>query len=133
MENASKALIIAGAILIAILLISVGVIIMNSTGNMSGRVADSSETMAIQSFNSQFTPYEGNGKTATQVRSLVSLVKASRGGPTIAVTYSGKNGNNATLSAATLLNNDKYSITLGYEAEGEYKGYVNEVTINGPK
>ncbi len=33
MENASKALIIAGAILISILLISVGVLIMNSTGD----------------------------------------------------------------------------------------------------
>ena len=33
MENASKALIIAGAILISILLIWVGVLIMNSTGD----------------------------------------------------------------------------------------------------
>ena len=40
MENASKALIIAGAILISILLISVGVIIMNSTGDIGGTHKD---------------------------------------------------------------------------------------------
>ena len=36
MENASKALIIAGAILISILLISVGIMVMNSTDEVTG-------------------------------------------------------------------------------------------------
>ena len=46
MENASKALIIAGAILVSILLISVGVIIINSTGKMTDQVGTSADKMA---------------------------------------------------------------------------------------
>ena len=51
MENASKALIIAGAILISILLISVGILVMNSTGNVTDQVKTSSDSMSIQTFN----------------------------------------------------------------------------------
>jgi len=77
MENASKALIIAGAILISILLISVGIIIMNSAGNITDQAGSQTGSMAIQSFNAQFTRYEGSNKTASEVRSLISAIEAS--------------------------------------------------------
>lgn len=77
MENASKALIIAGAILISILLISVGVIIMNSTGNVNDQVKSSADTMALRSFNEQFTVYEGEFISASQVKALITLVQTS--------------------------------------------------------
>ena len=54
MENASKALIIAGASLVSILLISVGILVMNSMNKpieQAGREADS---QSAQIFNSQF-------------------------------------------------------------------------------
>lgn len=77
MENASKALIIAGAILISILLISVGVLIMNSTGDTQRSVEDQSKAIAIRTFNSQFTPYEGSEQSASQIRALKSTVNSS--------------------------------------------------------
>ena len=55
MENASKALIIAGAILISILLISVGIIIMNAINDPVSKGADAATSQATQIFNSQFT------------------------------------------------------------------------------
>ena len=78
MENASKALIIAGSILVAILLISVAVLIMNSTGDTQRTVEDTAKSTATRSFNSQFIPYEGSGISAAQVRSLISAVNASK-------------------------------------------------------
>lgn len=45
MENASKALIIAGAILISILLISLGIIMYNSATGTTDKAADTSEAM----------------------------------------------------------------------------------------
>jgi len=78
MENASKALVIAGAVLLSILLISIGILIFNSTGTVTDQVKSQSESMAIQTFNSQFTPYEGSGKTASEIRSLKSAVNAKR-------------------------------------------------------
>ena len=77
MENASKALIIAGAILVSILLITFGVMIMSSTGGTQDTVKQQSDSMAIQSFNSQFLPYEGSGFTKEQILKLISVMKAS--------------------------------------------------------
>lgn len=52
MENASKALIIAGAILIAILLISTGIYLYNKSGSMAISNANaSSQEMLIMKFN----------------------------------------------------------------------------------
>ena len=58
MENASKALIMAGAILIAILIISLGVYVFN---NMSSTAKNSAnmDKQEISNFNSKITPYLG--------------------------------------------------------------------------
>ena len=72
MENASKALIIAGAILLAILLITLGIYIFQqaqSTVNNSGM-----SQAEIQTFNSQFTKYEGEKIKGSAVKSLIQEV-----------------------------------------------------------
>lgn len=57
MENASKALIIAGAILLSILIIGLGMFIyQKAAGAMEGININSQE---VQSYNSAFINYEG--------------------------------------------------------------------------
>ncbi len=75
MENASKALIIAGAILISILIISLGAYFY-STAASSAKKADLSSTEA-QAQNGQFESYFGNKRTASEVKSLMSLVRTN--------------------------------------------------------
>ena len=77
MENASKALVIAGAILIVILLISIGIAILNSTSNLQKEVNEGIESTEVQSFNEQFTKFEGRIVNASQVKSLLLLTKAN--------------------------------------------------------
>ena len=77
MENASKALIIAGAILIAILLISVGILVMNSVNKPIDEVQGESDSQAAQMFNSKFTIYAGKDKSVQDVKSLCMAVDAS--------------------------------------------------------
>ena len=79
MENASKALIIAGAILISILLITVGITVMNAAGGATDQVEGTSDTMARQTFNAQFSAYEGSGKSAGDVKALIALIKSNNG------------------------------------------------------
>lgn len=69
MENASKALIIAGSILVAVLVISLGVMIFR---NMSKSVVDdtSLSTQQISQFNSKITPYVGNNISGSNVNNL---------------------------------------------------------------
>lgn len=129
MENASKALIIAGAILVSILLISIAVIIINSTGKMNDQVGTTTDTMAIETFNSQFTNYEGSAVTASQIKSLVSKVKASNA--TNDATSSADEKyveivwTSPLTGASDLKTTQKYEVSLDYAANG----YVNKVTI----
>lgn len=75
MENASKALIIAGAILLAILIISLGILIFNQAQDTVGSVnMDEQEIMA---FNNKFTQYEGESVRGSQVNALAQAVLAN--------------------------------------------------------
>ena len=73
MENASKALIMAGAILLAILIISLGVMVFR---NMSKSVTNdtSLDKQTIAAFNSKIQPYVGNNKSGSQVNTLRDIV-----------------------------------------------------------
>ena len=72
MENASKALIIAGAILLAILIISLGILIFSQAQDTINSVNMSdSERLA---FNNKFTPYEGDNIRGSQVNALAQAV-----------------------------------------------------------
>ena len=72
MENASKALIIAGAILLAIVIISLWLIVVNNVRN----TVDTSNLseQEIQSFNAKFDSYEGSNISGARVNSLIQQV-----------------------------------------------------------
>ena len=71
MENASKALIIAGAILLAILIISLGILIYNQAAGIVN--SNSMSDVEITQFNAQFTQYQGK-QSGTTVRALLQEV-----------------------------------------------------------
>lgn len=75
MENASKALIIAGAILISILIVGLGVIIYNNvSGIASGTNLDAQE---ITAHNSPFEGYFGSYVSGSNVKALLTQVQAN--------------------------------------------------------
>lgn len=79
MENASKALIIAGSVLIAILLISLGLVIFNSTSGVTDQATKLGETLEDSTFNSQFLKYCGSGVKGDQVLLLLDYIMAYNG------------------------------------------------------
>lgn len=130
MENASKALIIAGAILLSILIISLGIMVYNNAKNTVGNA--SLNKQEIEGFNSEWLAYEGTNKTASEVKSMIQAVNASNSAENrnqsnrfITLTT----GGTATTTAAatmpastatsTVSNNKTYTVTLGYN-----NGYV---------
>ena len=75
MENASKALIIAGAILLSILIIGLGMMVFNNAKEaIDGSNLDAQQ---IDAFNSKFESYVGNNMKGTKVRTLCDNVKSS--------------------------------------------------------
>ena len=71
MENASKALIIAGAILLSILIIALGIYVFNIAKGASN--TDQLDQLEVQSFNSTFTQYQGK-RLGSQVTELINKV-----------------------------------------------------------
>jgi len=126
MENASKALIIAGAILISILLISVGIMIMNSAGDITDQAGAQTDSMALQSFNAQFTAYEGSGKSASQIRSLISAVNASNAtSDKDVITVKVSTDTTTTFTSANIKDNTTYKVKI----EGYSDGYISKLLI----
>ncbi len=76
MENASKALLIAGAILLAILIIAIGMFIYTSAQSQVSESMTSMSTQQIEGFNSQFLDYEGV-QTGSQVKALIGRLIAN--------------------------------------------------------
>ena len=71
MENASKALIIAGAILLSILIIALGIYVFNMA--KSATDTNQLDTAAKNTFNAQFEQYEGR-QVGSSVKSLLSYM-----------------------------------------------------------
>ncbi len=129
MENASKALIIAGAILISILLISVGIILINSGRDVTETGTAGMNSQKIQTFNSQFTAYEGT-KKGSELRSLYNTKNASN------ATDSEHQVNITGINSAADLNSTKnYEVTLSY-ADSSTKsatteaGYIYQINVS---
>lgn len=75
MENASKALIIAGAILLAILIIGLGMAVFTNARSLIG--SQGLDDVEIEAFNSKFESYIGENKRGADVRALCDMVKTS--------------------------------------------------------
>ena len=71
MENASKALIIAGAILLSILIIAIGMYIYNSSTSSIYTAGDQISQQEKEVFNTQWTKYEEN-QPGSSVRQMIS-------------------------------------------------------------
>ena len=129
MENASKALIIAGAILLAIIIISLGIMVVNNARSQIGGANLSKQE--IEAFNSQWDAYCGEKKSASDVRSLCSAaisnnaVEESNGSARY-ITVTGKSidiaGKTASSAAKTtvpaLSNAQTYTIKVTSYANG---------------
>ena len=76
MENASKALIMAGGVLIAIMIISLAVYLFTDFGTTSAEINRENTERQLTQFNTQFTTYLGrNNITVYELISVVNLAK----------------------------------------------------------
>ena len=136
MENASKALIIAGAILISIVLVSVGVIVVNSL-NTDDAVTTMNQ-QEIQAFNAKFVSSTGTKKSGSVVKSLISTVITnnstySSSEKQISMTYSTqkdkKTAADLTKLKDAIASGARYDVAPNYDANG----LINSITITDSK
>lgn len=77
MENASKALLIAGAILIAILLIGIAMMVFGNINGMVETAGQQGDQMQIQAFNRPFEQYAGDRVSGSNVKVLLTNINSS--------------------------------------------------------
>ena len=146
MENASKALIIAGSILLALLIIGLGMGIFN---NIKDYTSPDLSSEQVQAFNSKFDSYVGDSVKGSRAKALCDAIKNNNLTADfsetygIGITYKPKTGSATTLNipkdtstrdadAQTvntiknfIKNGNLYKITAAYSTEG----LINAITI----
>ncbi len=144
MENASKALIIAGAVLLSMMVISLGVMIFNNMSN-SVKQDSSLQKEEIASFNSKITPYMGNNVSGSQVKALIQLVRSidqdainrNDFNRRVSISYNGSNVVSLETNADKITENrdiaNSISTNKYYKVEGTYdsNGLITTINVNG--
>ena len=135
MENASKALIIAGAVLIGILIISMGVLLATTLQRTAKTYYTSMNTNEIQKFNSEITKnfIIENGNTYITAQGIITL-KNILNTETYKESIINSNirnivGNNsdAEFLKTNGTENKKYEVKIEYSDHG----MINKITISG--
>lgn len=131
MENASKALLIAASVLIAILLIAFGMKIFTTSSKPVDNVEGAINSTEIATFNSKFLSYAGTNKTAAQVKSLANVIIASNS-TNVNHKVKIKVLGNAETDSANYISNYVANLTGSFTIEISYgtNGYVENVTIS---
>ena len=76
MENAAKALLIAGTVLLAIIMVSIAVYLYSLYSNQADQYSETVSATELQKFNSKFDVYLGRENiTAQEIVSVVNLAK----------------------------------------------------------
>lgn len=75
MENASKALIMAGSVLVSVLIIGLLVTMFNNLSNTKSTEQEATETESITQFNARYEAYNRKMLYGTDIISLANLVK----------------------------------------------------------
>ena len=137
MENASKALIIAGAILLSILLISLGIMVFSTAEDTTKN--SGIKQSQVTTFNTKFTKYEGDNIKGSEVRSLIQEIISSNGdenniNANRVISVTGLNGTQTgtSISSSSVKTTSTYTVSITGHTDD---GYINgiSITLNNAK
>ncbi len=150
MENASKALIMAGAVLIALLIVSLGVLIFRNYADSAKKSANM-DKQEISEFNSKISPYVRNTISGSEVNALIQLVisinnnciSSNDDTKQVVLEYTSTKDSASNLSIKIVKEGDKYKLNTNgrtkvqtgasyyYKVTADYSdnGLINKITI----
>lgn len=138
MENATKALLIAAAVLVAILIISLGIGIFNMASEQVDNAGDLSEYQ-IQQFNDKFKKYEGTNVSGSDVNAMINTVfnhnlaqpdtstQISIATSGSVIGFSGLSTGSTTTSPGRVSTGQRYTVVATYDAESKL---ITTITIS---
>lgn len=136
MENASKALIIAGAILLSILIIGIGMAVFNMARSTANRA--NLDEQVVMTYNQKFTQYQGEAVRGSAVEALISQIVAVNADdddftPQILFTFDATvfPRGEINLGAARPRQSSTYTVVMSYDdgAGSLTRGMIDEITV----
>ncbi len=126
MENASKALIMAGAVLIAIMIVTIGVYLVGELGKTSESYVQQLDTVELQKYNSNFEVFiDRTDITAQEIVTVAGIAKQREQGTKVYV-----GGTEVTSQADEEFENWKNEFLNDNILTHIKDGAGNETTIN---
>ena len=139
MENASKALLIAGSILVVILLIAMGVRVLNSTSGTTDATEQAMQSTEVAMFNNKFLSYIGHNKSKSEILALLNTMISSNATSNKMVDvdrrYNPKGSNysssvSASINATSSMpSNSKFYAYIPTTDGYDQKGFICKITI----
>ena len=121
MENSSKALLIAGAILICILIIAIGMFIYNNASSTTTESMNSLSTQETEIFNKQFDIYSGL-QDGSKIKTLIGVL----------ISNANTNKNESDKIPGVAINKcvatDKKAIHAAVPENAETEAYIDSLT-----
>ena len=129
MDNASKALIMAGAILIAVAIVGIGIYIFSASNSLTNNAVGQIDTIAVQMFNQTFTQYAKDKQTIHGERALqlanITLATNGVNFQYYTIQYSGfRVFKSLPGNAGAIIPTRSYYIEYGYD---DGTGYITDV------
>ena len=127
MENASKALLIAGGMLLLILVASFATLLFRRMGSQTSEFYKDMSDTEIFEFNQQFFNYEGSNLRIQDVVSIINLARDANKRevvPVIVKVYFQGNDSLETNVDGSLDINTRYSCTVEYAENSNYVGII---------
>ena len=132
MDNASKALIMAGAILIAVAIVGIGIYIFSAANGMTDDALNQIDALTVTSINSQLQQYEGEIR-GREVKALLNTARSINKQNALpnsqqikAVLPGSSNVADIPDDTSSIKDNSIYKVTFSYGGAG---GYINQITI----
>ena len=129
MDNASKALIMAGAILIAVAIVGIGIYIFSAANGMTDDALNQIDALTVTSINSQLQQYEGEIR-GRELKQAINIARSINKQKTLpdgkSITYNGKKIIDTTTT--TITDNDTYKVYFKYNTAG----YIEDIRTDTP-
>ena len=122
MENASKAIIIAGTVLVVLIVATVVIIFFNKGADSAEQIGKNITEAQIQAHNSQFNIYEGTGRTKAEIDKLVAVVNNNN---------SRKDSYQITIYGTGIIPGDKYQFNGDNLVGSNIQYYTVKLIYNG--
>ena len=133
MENASKALLIAGGVLIAILIITLGITLFTNTSSVSKTYDASKYSEEVNTFNNNFTKYIGQDLTIHEVVTIRNFAENNNIKHVTVNSSLDKNNISEYIGVTENTEGKKCKYYFNLNIVSYNNGYVSEISFSGPK